>query len=245
MDKEQQEVVDGLMKHILVIDHHMVTPVDYRNLVTNYYDAIKSGFEHEECRRCPIRFKFHEEDREIHTLELRHFITNLFLWEPFARLETYDDINADCIVDCTTISTDSIKDFLDDKIIKPYRKDVGNYKLNKITHDVVYNLGRISSDFNELLGLTMNIESFMQISDRNPRFNELIRTKVDESMQPQDVETMLTALTAETIGILKEEDGCLKPILQSGTGIKDGQLKEFVINGGLTAAPYINIRKAS
>lgn len=233
MNEEQKMIVESINKTILVLDDHMRDVDDYRMMVENYYEAIKAGYEHKELRECGVRFQFHEgEDQPIHILQLRHFVTNLFLWEPYARLEMYPDMDETCIVDCSKITTDTIKEFLDVKIIEPYRSGTGNYKMNKICHDVIFNLGRISSDFNELLGLTINIESFIQIADRNPRFNELIRTKIDDSMQPSDVEKHLNELTDETIEILSEEIGALKPILRSGTGIKSGQLKEFTINGG-------------
>lgn len=245
MNQEQKQILQGLSTSILVIEDHMRTMDDFTNLRENYYNAMKGGFEIDEIRHCPIRFYFHEGDEQMHILQLNHFIPNLFMWEPFARLETYDDLDETCIVDCTRITNDLIKEFLDEKLIFPYRQEFTNYKMNKVSHDVIYNLGRISSDFNELLGLTMNAESFMKIADRNERFDEIIRTKFDDAMQPQDVEHQSNELTDEIIEIFKAEEGCLQPILRSDTGIKSGQLKEFTINAGLTTAPYSDIRKAS
>jgi hypothetical protein len=51
-------------------------------------------------------------------------------------------------------------------------------------------------------------------------------------MQPGEIEKQLESLMNEQIDILKQEDGFLKPILKSGSGIKDKQLSEFAVNGG-------------
>jgi hypothetical protein len=83
--------------------------------------------------------------------------------------------------------------------------------------------------------LSINIETFIGLADRNPRFNEIIRTKIDDNMQPTEIEATLTRLMYEQIAIFKDdpEGNMLKPILKAGTGIKDKQLSEFAVNGGL------------
>ena len=92
---------------------------------------------------------------------------------------------------------------------------------------------KISQDFNTIMGNSICIESFIQLSKRNPRFNEIIRTKLTPGMQPKDIEKLQHELTAEEIEILSKEPNCLRPMLHAGAGIKDKQLAEFSITGGL------------
>lgn len=234
MDKTIEGIINELSNKIIIIEEVGRDTKLYRETIEKYYDYIKQGFEHKELRTCPVHFKFFDtDDAFIHTLQLRHFVTNLMFWEPMVRMELYDTMNETYIVDCTRLSNDLIKSYIDDKIITPFRTSIGNRKLNKVIHDMIYNLGRISTDFNMILGMSMNVETFIDVANKNERFNEIIRTKIEDSMQPNEIESHLSALTEEQMSILMEEDNFLKPILRSGTGIKAGQFKEFAVNGGL------------
>lgn len=229
-----QSIINQLSNEVFIIEKVVEEKEDYKNTVETYYDYIKQGFELKELRTCPVYFKFFDkEDERIHTLELRHFVTNLMFWEPMVRLGVYEHINESYIIDCTQLSSGTIKGYIDEKIILPFRTSIGNRKVNKVLHDMIFNLSRISTDFNTILGLSMNVETFMDVANRNPRFNEIIRTKIDDDMQPNEIEAYLETLTQEQMGILMVEDNFLRPILRAGTGIKSGQFKEFAVNGGL------------
>ena len=73
----------------------------------------------------------------------------------------------------------------------------------------------------------------MDVANKNSRFNEIIRTKIDPNMQPSEIEDYLHKLTNEEIQILMTEENQMRPMLRSGTGIKEKQLQEFSINQGL------------
>lgn len=234
MEKHIQDIIDELQNSIIVIEKFADSKKNYTKAIDKYYDYIKQGFEHVELRTCPVHFRFFDDSESyIHTLQLRHFLTNLLMWQPLVALGYYKDINETFIIDCTQISTDLIENFLNDKIVIPYRKEVKNVKMNKTLHDTIFSLSRISTDFNILLGLSINTETFIDVSRKNKRFDEIIRTKLDENMQPNEIEETLDKLMKEQIEILQTEDNFLRPILRSGTGIKHKQLSEFAINGGL------------
>lgn len=234
MEKHLQEIVDKLGNNIINIEELAQDPKEYRKALEELYELIKKGFEVKEYRTAPIYFRlFDREGEDIHVLEFRHFITNMMFWEPLVVLDVYENMDTSHIVNCNELSSGVIKDYIDEKIILPYRTRVGNRKLNKTIHDMIYTLSRVSKDFNIILGLSMNVETFMDVAKKNPRFNEIIRTQIDENTQPHDIESTLDRLMKEQIEILKTEDNFLKPILLSKTGIKDKQLSEFAINGGL------------
>lgn len=229
--KNVEIIIEKWGNALINVEEKMEDKKIYRKFLENVYDDLKAGFEFKELRTCPVYYKFHEDD-EIKTMQLRHFLTNLMFWEPMITLDV-TKLNDDFIVDCTKISSGYIKSYIDNKIVIPYRDRVENRRMNIIIHDVIHNLSRISLDFNMILGLSINIESFIELSKRNERFNEIIRTKIPDNMQPSEIESTLDSLMYEQISILRKEDNVLKPMLNAGSGIKDKQLSEFSINGGL------------
>ena len=232
MDNNIKQIIDELSNKIFIIEDEMSSKKKYKNFIIQTYEYLKAGYEHKELRECAVYFRFHEKS-DIIPMQLRHFLTNIIFWEPAIVLSAVDKLDESFIVDCTKISSGYIKSYIDNKFVIPYRNKISNKKLNMILHDLIFNLSRISTDFNILLGLTMNIESFINVANKNPRFNEIIRTKLDESMQPSEIEQKLHELMEEELEILKTEDSAFRPILRSGTGIKDKQLSEFSISGGL------------
>lgn len=232
MTEEQKAIIDSITNQVFIIHDQMSSKKTYKNFIKEIFNYLRAGFEVKELRECPVYFKFNN-DSEIKSLQLRHFLTNLIFWEPLIALDSIDYLDDSFLVDPTKISSRYIKSYIDEKIIVPYRKKISNRKLNKVIHDLIFNLSRVSTDFNPILGLTMNIESFMTVANKNPRFNEIIRTKIDPNMQPSEIEEYLHKLTNEEIQILMTEDNALRPMLRAGTGIKDKQLQEFSINQGL------------
>jgi hypothetical protein len=243
MEDNIQSIINELSNTIFVIEDIMIDKESYLLTKTKVYEYLKQGFEIKELRTCPTYFRFKNQgDTTIHCLELRHFLTNIILWEPLLTLGFQEKLDETFIVDCTQISTKNIKKYIDNKIIIPFRTKVSNTKLNKICSDIIYNLSRISTDFNILMGMSINIETFIDVANRIPRFNEIIHTKVDDNMQPKEIEDYLDTVMHEEISILVNdpEPNLLKYILRTGTGIKDKQLTEFSINGGMKPDIYGN-----
>ena len=226
-------IIDSFYDKLYIIETEMEDPKHYKNFIEEVFDHLRAGFEIKELRECLVHFKFHKDDTLIHSLQLRHFLTNLIFWEPLIKLDSVDYLNESFIVECHKISSRYIKTYIDNKIIIPYRNKISNKSLNKIIHDLIFNLTKISTEFNIILGLSMNVESFIDVANKNERFNEIIRTKIDPAMQPNEIEAHLHKLMNEEIQILMKEDNVLRPMLLSGAGIKDKQLAEFSINMGL------------
>lgn len=244
MEAFQQEVLDYLDSQVFIIEEHMTSKKEYKKWVDEIYDMIKKGFEIKEFRTHPVHFKFQRESETL-TLEFRHFLTNLMIWEGFMRLEMQSEMNKTHILDCTNITEDTLCDYFNEKIVKVAKKRLprtkkGMVKLNHIMDDITFNLSRISTDFNIILGLSVDIYSLIDLARKNERFNEIINTKIDEDMQPSEIEHMLDNLMNEETQILIENDNCLTPFLSAKSGIKTKQLREFSINGGLKPNLYGN-----
>lgn len=240
MREELNEIINLLSNKLFIIEEVSENREEYNKFIDEIYDYLKAGFEEEPLRTCPVYFKFHKDD-EIRTMQLRHFVTNLMFWEPFVRMDIVNRMDSSYIVDTTQMNSKYIKAYIDNKIIAPNRYLVSNKKMNIIIADMIHNLGRISADFNIILGLSMNVESLMEVADRNPRFNEIMHTKLDRDAQPKEIEDLLNNLMDEEVKILMEEDSVLRPMLRSGAGIKNKQLSEFTIAGGLSLWLTLNL----
>lgn len=235
LTEELTALTQRISNEVVILDAHMNSPKEYDKLFETYYDYIKQGFEYAGLRKCPVRFKFHEgEDELIHSLELRHFVTNLIFWSPFVRLDAVEDLNGEHIFMCSpSITGEKIQTYIDDKIVKVFRRHISNHELNKTVDNLIFKLSRISTDFNDILGMSISAETFMDVADENPRFDAIIRTKLSDDMQPSEIESTLDSLIVEQMDILRNTDNFLRPMLMAEAGIKDKQLSEFAINGGL------------
>lgn len=234
---KQRIIADGILLElkdkIIVISEHTETYKKYKKeLQEKFYDLITEGFEFKDFREHPIHFRFFPEGT-IYTMQFRHFVTNLLFWGGIVRIDP-NYLDEKHLIDCTTINGNTIKNYIDNLLI-PHRNEVEHSQLNVIIHDVLYNLGRISRDFNEILAISMNVETFIDLANRYPRFNEIMHTKLSDDMQPKEIETLLKQLTEEQMNIIKNDTqyNHLKPIMLSSGSIKKGQFKEFAINAGL------------
>lgn len=232
-EEQIKDIKEALKDNLFIIEEVMSSKEKYDETFNMLYGYMIQAFEVKEIREHPLYFRFKKDDEKVHVLQIRRFITNFILWEGLLILDAANTVNEDCIIDCTKLSNKMIKKFLDEKIIIPHRKKVSNRKLCKILSDIIANLTRISNDFNIIMGMSISIETFMDVANANPRYNEIIRTKIDENMQPTEIEVTLEQLRKEEIEILLKEDNLLRPMLITGSGINVKQLSEFSINGGL------------
>ena len=204
----------------------------YTKVTDQLYDNFKQGFEIKELRECPVRFKFHKNDSETHTLQMRHLYSNLCMWYPFLAIGQGDIVDETYIIKPTDFTNNGRKTFLDNKFIKPFRHEINNRDLNLILHETQKRLAQVSKDFNPILGNSINIESYMDLYNRNAEFRNLVHTKINPNKQPKEVERELDRKTDEMEALLKREENCLKPILNCGGVVKMKQLAECFISFG-------------
>lgn len=233
MEAELKEIVSQFDKTVYNIHELMETEKTFHKFTEKMYLLLNKGFEIKEYREYPIKYKFHEKGK-IYTSQFRHFITYLYFWRPFAGMDEDIILDESHILDTSQLSQKYVKSYIDNKIIKPFRDTVSLTKMNTLLADMIFQISNnIVTDYALILGLSINIETFMHMANKNERFNEIIRTKLDETMQPTEIEAILDKLSEEQIQILMTEDNMLQPFLKSGSGIKPKQLAEFSISGGL------------
>lgn len=235
--KELEETYGG--NKVFDLNKILTDSDEFKKMYGHLYYILEEGFEIKNIRRFKIKVTFNRDTDKYYAMEARHLLVNMILLRAFVELEVDVELDDSYLFDAYNISNKSIKKYIDNKIIEPFRDQFTDteerfMELNIVLHDIIYRLNKIPKDFNDLMGITLNLEnSFIKVAKENERFNELIRTKIPEDMQPKDIENYLNALMREEIEILKNTENCFQPMLLSGTGIKDQQLREFSISGGL------------
>lgn len=235
--KELEEAYGG--NKVFDLNKILIDSDEFKKMYGHLYYILEEGFEIENIRKFKIKVTFNRDTDKYYEMEARHLLVNMIFLRAFVELEVDVELDDSYLFDAYNISNKSIKKYIDSKIIEPFRDQFTNteerfMELNIVLHDIIYRLNKIPKDFNDLMGITLNLEnSFIKVAKENERFNELIRTKIPEDMQPKDIENYLNDLMREEIEILKNTENCFQPMLLSGTGIKDQQLREFSISGGL------------
>lgn len=229
-----KEELKAKLRPFYVIDEFMESHEMYREFQEKIYDIIKGCYERRELRKYPVKFKFYDTDTKYHTVELRHFIINLFFWEPLVELHGIKGILSDELM-----ISDPYKDIphLDDKVnllIETLREyNVKNTVINYQISNVLYNLRRFSGDFSIIMGLNFDMFTIIDMYINNEEFRNIMETEIDENLQPNENEQILHQKQNELITLLKGiPENPIGIILQTGTGIKTKQLAEFLIAQG-------------
>ena len=222
------------LRPLYIIDDILVDDDTYNNMRSCILNLVRGSFIIRACREYPIKFKFNKKDKEEYQLELRDFLINLILFEPFIELYGLNVLDKSYIFDCKT-GIPNIENYINNKIIltlKDYQ--VKNTYLNIRISNVIYNLRMISVDFSQILGLNFNIFTFADMYSSNTEIRDIMETKFDESLQPYEIEAQLKELQNREMQIYKDlPDNELGAILRSATGVKPKQFTEFTIAGGL------------
>lgn len=222
------------LRPLYIIDDILVDDDTYNNTRSCILNLVRGSFTIRACREYPIKFKFNKKDKEEYQLELRDFLINLILFEPFIELYGLNVLDKSYIFDCKT-GIPNIENYINNKIIltlKDYQ--VKNTYLNIRISNVIYNLRMISVDFSQILGLNFNIFTFADMYSSNTEIRDIMETKFDESLQPYEIEAQLKELQNREMQIYKDlPNNELGAILRSATGVKPKQFTEFTIAGGL------------
>lgn len=208
----------------------MKTEDQFQSTFNKLYDYMKAGFEEERIRKHSLIYVFGSS--EEFKMEVRHFIVNMICWYPLTRMKISDKLNQSFVLDCSCPSRKQIMNYFNEKIIEPFRYKVSSQELNEIMSDVIYRLGQIALDFNEIMAISINIQTFINLEKQNKEFSDLIHTELDSSLQPYLIEQFLHEKTDRLVRIMKKYPNSLQPIINSGEGIKQKQLSELLIAGG-------------
>jgi len=214
----------------LIIDDVLSSRKAYRFVYQQILDMLKWAFEVEEVRKKPIRFKFHATDKEIITLQMNHFLSNLIIWYGFMEMDKTDVLDKSYIFDFTKFTMKKIVDYIDDVMLPLHEGDF--YSQNAMVDEICYNITAISNAFCLLLGMSISIYDIIQAEKKCPEIGDIIFGTIDATMQPTEIEAELDRRTDRLIELFSQVDCDLKPLLVSGKNISKGQFKEMFIKIG-------------
>lgn len=227
-----------LLMSCYTLEYFMATEEIYEDFFEKLYAIIKGCIEKKECREYPVKFKFYNDDKNTYEMQLRHFIINLILWEPFVHVNSIKFLNDRYIMDGTKIIVEEQYDldyWINTKIITVLRNyNVKEITINKSISKVCNRLRNISLDFSLIMNLNFSYFTFIEMYQKNPRIKEIMECTFDETMQPRDIEITIDKYLQEELEIYMNDPGNpIGTILRSGTGIKHKQFAEFTIAQGL------------
>ena len=231
-------IMNMFKDNIFIIEKYSQREEEYDAFINVLLINIKFGFEHREFRDYPVQFKFNDdEDEQVKFLPFRHFIINVMMWRPQVIID-FENIGNELIIsssEMTKLSNKFIKNYFDTYYVERYNRKISNHRMNEILCDTRKWLSTISMKFNMIMGLSINIEIFIDLAKRIPEFNDLIHFKLDESMQPNDIETTVKSNAARQVELIMRDNefNVLKPMLQPGSGFKAEKLSELIGTVGL------------
>lgn len=229
--KELQKYI----KPIYFIEDFMSSEDKYSAFEEQIYNAVKGCFEIKECREYPVKFKFYKNDKDMHELQLRHFLINVFMWHPFVNLYDTDfHMDETYILDCFH-EIPHLENFINAKIIEVLRDySVRNTVVNQSVSNVLHNLRSISINFSLIMGLTICTNTFLDWYTEDEELHSIMETRFPLDMQPSEIEDNLAKIQEREIDkIRSRKNDPVGVILRADTGIKHKQLVEFTAHMGL------------
>ena len=222
------------IRSLYIIEDYLGSTETYQDFRDKLNDIVQGCYTIRECREFPIKFKFYKQEKETHSLELRHFLINVFLWAPLVEIQDPQALNESFICDCYN-GIENIDDYINNVLISTLRDyHIKSTKINFSISDVIYSLRSINLNYSDILNLSFDMKTFLDMYNGDSRFHKIMNYDYPDNAQPYDIEQILKKLQNEFIDLLKAEpENPIGVILRSGTGIKHKQLIEFAVSQGL------------
>lgn len=203
-------------------------------------DMLIEGFELEEVRHKPIEFKFYEDDEEIHSLRVTNFMTNIVMFLPYMRLGLPEEVHLDesYILDFKNLSNEMMASFIDERVTPYYLKKVDIIKYNNVISEWREQL-KLSREFTILIGSGMSIMDDVMLSWENEEYDKLLHYRLPSGLQPKEIQEIVKDKGREMFNIiLNTEKHPLYPVLRCKEGVKEPQLREYQVSGGVKPDLY-------
>lgn len=227
LSDKAKEIMRTLSDNIFIISKVAKSKESYEIFINTLLDNMHYGFEHEEFRNCRVTYKFRDDKKEdVKWMPYRYFIVSVIFWYPQVVIDP--DVLDDSFIipetDYIHMNAKVQKKYFDKWYIKKYRS---MSELSGILHDCTYYLRQISTRFNRFMGLSMNVNVFIDLEKRIPEYGELMKFKVDESKQPAEIEHDIEEAAKRQIELILNDSRftTLKAIIQPGA-LKTKQLSE-------------------
>lgn len=219
---------------VLILDDVLANVRNWSIVYQDILDIMKYGFERDEIRKRKIRFKFHEDDEMIFSLQLNHFHSNMILWKAFVEIDAIDILDESFIFDFRLKKIDDMAEYINQKIIDECEIDF--HTMNKVVDEIWYHVTAIARAFCLLMGMSASIYDIYRSAKIIPEIDDLLHTTLPADIQPVEAEKVLTEKTNRLMELLSSVEGSdFRPLILAGKNINPNQLKEIAIMIGFKA----------
>jgi len=209
----------------LIMEDVLEAPKGFAFIFQKMIDIMKHGFEIEEIRHYPVHFKFKKEDIKIHVLWMNQFIYNMVFWYGFMDMNRPELLTEKYLIDPSIMDINTMYNWVNDNIIDNHPGDI--LSKNKTFDEIRHNQAAIAKSFSLLMGLNVSIRDIILAAKENPRIDELIHYKLDEKLQPAEIERIISEHADELIELFKYGNTGYAPLLRAGKNLSKGQFREI------------------
>lgn len=205
------------------------------------YDFIKQNIGLGHC--FDSLFHIYMDDGSIVGMDLADYVVNLMFWQPCIAFDL--DCTIDYIFYCDNITSKTIENYMNNVYIRPLRTKVNLKKLSIECIKIIENLKRIVEDFGVILNVSYNLYTIDKLREKYPELNRIFYSNMPEGLQPHEIEDYGKAKLKALVNILKNSHTGFRALLNSGAGVKTGQLQELMavignkpdLNGNVLPVP--------
>ena len=212
------------MEEIINIKKILKSKETWKKEYDKTYDYFRNHFGEKNCFRKRVIVNLENDKVKMF---YQDYLVNLMMWKPMIKFKMVPTTKQ--IFDCDCIKDSSISNYLNKVYVRPLREKVKISELNLELAEVIEELKTINEEFGLLIGVHYNLYQINQLRKSNKRFNELLNIEIPKGLQPNEVEEFLNNCLAELKDILKHSKTGFAPLLNSGVGINEGQLKELLL----------------
>ena len=219
-----------LIRPLYVIDEYAVDTECYNNFKDGLTRLAIGAFHNGQMMLLPIRFKFYREDKKVHTLQFRHFLYNVYMWQGMVELKGLRIYNETHILQPEKIP--DVNDEIYRIVMEPMLDNsVDIWTVQEYAADVVYDMCSISVHFGLIMGLHFSDAEIFEIYDK---YGDLLHPVDYTNMQPDEIEAANIAIENEFIARVMEDVGSpLHQIIAGGNPLKIKQMRELLMTVGL------------
>ena len=241
------EIMQLLSDKVFIISEYY--PIKkYDEFINILMRNMTEGFEFKEFRDCPVMYRFYSDrEEEVKTMPFRYFLVNVIMWRPMMCIDP-SNLHDGMIIPpakFSTITRKFIAEYFNSTYIYRYKnripalsdvrlEDVNRY-MNEYMADTTFKLSEISNIFNSFIGISVSTEIFIDLQKRIPEFAEVMEFKLDEKMQPAEMEAALAATRKRGIELIVNDDqpNMMKALVQPQSGLNIKQFGEMFCTIGL------------
>lgn len=223
------EELQNYINPLYVIEKYLVSEEVYEDFKKRIRNIVRGAFRKRECYTYKVKIKFYEDDTEIHEMELRHLLPNVYIWEPFIEINDIKILDESFILRAEDVP--NINDFLYEKIISPlWSHSIPDNVINRWAGHITDDLRTIGVDFSSLIGLHYDEDTFLDMYE-DPEYREMMDLTFEgTSYQPAEMEDILNRVEKNLKNKLKNDrKNPIGQMIRAGTGPKMKQLIEFIV----------------